>query len=270
MGRALVVETSRRVMQSTNSSDNLTPAGPDSQFLGRLVHELRSPAHAISCFLDIYEKSTRDLKLPEDASEAIGIIERSSGDLRLLLRSLSRYAHSFDAKQIQSLSLANLVNSAWLEVQRKHADVEGARLVTDGIDIEIMADELAFANALHCIFDNTLRYRSQDRQLQVDVRADRSGQLIRLSIEDNGIGIQSEFLHKCYQPFGRLHARHLYPGAGLGIPTATNCLQHVHGQLRIESTFGSGTMVHMEFNPAVAVPNEHCASLPSDSSHDES
>ncbi len=52
------------------------------RFLQRLVHEVRSPAHAIHISLSILIDSLKDADLPSDAEEALKMLSGSSDELR--------------------------------------------------------------------------------------------------------------------------------------------------------------------------------------------
>lgn len=63
-------------------------------------------------------------------------------------------------------------------------------------------------------------------------------------MQDNGIGIESEYLDKIFQIFERLHSKDDYPGTGIGLSTCKKIVEGHRGHIWIESELGVGTTVY--------------------------
>ena len=57
---------------------------------------------------------------------------------------------------------------------------------------------------------------------------------------DNGIGFDPSEGSKLFQPFKRLHARHQYEGAGIGLAICEKIVLRHHGQITATGTPGEG------------------------------
>lgn len=215
------------------------------RFLPRLVHELRSPSHSLSCYLDLFRDASQGIALPAEAQEALTVLGNSTEELRHFLRSLSRYAHAFDPKQCRSLPVQAHVERMW-EKACQTLGTQGELHCSLG-DTTLIGDDFAFGFALLSLFENALKFRSPQRAPRVEVKGLQTGDRTLLTVSDNGIGIDPRFHTKCLQPFERLHPRREYSGAGLGLPTAVACIEHMCGKLSFESDGESGTTVHLAF-----------------------
>lgn len=63
----------------------------------------------------------------------------------------------------------------------------------------------------------------------------------RITIKDNGIGIDEEFKDKAFELFSKLHAREEYPGTGAGLTICRKIVQNHNGFIELFSEPGKGT-----------------------------
>ncbi len=76
--------------------------------------------------------------------------------------------------------------------------------------------------------------------------AKEKGQAIALSavsivVEDNGIGFESRYNDKIFQPFQRLHGRNTYEGTGMGLAITRKIVERHSGSITAQSELGVGT-----------------------------
>jgi K+-sensing histidine kinase KdpD len=64
-----------------------------------------------------------------------------------------------------------------------------------------------------------------------------SGEYVKISIRDQGVGIQSEYLKKIFDPYFSTKQK----GSGLGLAVAYSIVTKHDGQLTVESSLGQGT-----------------------------
>lgn len=65
------------------------------------------------------------------------------------------------------------------------------------------------------------------------------------TIQDNGIGMNPEFLPHIFEPFEREKNSSVrrIGGSGLGMTITKNLVEMMHGTISVESTVGKGTIV---------------------------
>ncbi|MGV3459375.1 MAG: PAS domain-containing sensor histidine kinase [Flavobacterium sp.] len=62
-----------------------------------------------------------------------------------------------------------------------------------------------------------------------------------VSVEDNGIGIDEQYLKQIFDVFKRLHGRDEYSGSGIGLAICRRIVNNHKGAIYVESTPGEGT-----------------------------
>lgn len=69
------------------------------------------------------------------------------------------------------------------------------------------------------------------------------GRYVRLSVSDNGRGMDPEIADRVFEPF--FSTKPLHEARGLGLAEVARVLRQHHGAVRIESAIGKGTTVHL-------------------------
>lgn len=220
-------------------------SGVSKRFMQRLVHEVRSPAHGIHITLRMLEDSLNQVDLTDEAREALALLVSSSEEMRASMRSLARYVHTMDSVQVDKLDAAARVTEVWTKLTATEDDAPEFENQIDRVTLQ--GDDRLFDLALECILENSIKFQALDRPSKVIVTSEVTDDSLVLRFADNGIGIEAEYMDKCFEDFERLFPRSVYPGAGLGISTIQRSIAHLDGEFSIESTPGVGTTVALRF-----------------------
>lgn len=209
------------------------------EFAHTAAHDLRAPLRAIKSFLQLIEMK-REGELAEKEQKYFEFINTNVDTMNQLIVDLLDYAKS-DSKidEKESIDL-----NAFLE-QIFHNLVEHHHSSNSNLVIKLLPTIYSSKLALHMIFynliDNALKYRSQDRALEVKISCKSDLFHYYFEVEDNGIGIASEYYESIFKPFKRLHTKSEYPGSGLGLATVKKMIQKLGGAISIKSSLGMGT-----------------------------
>lgn len=135
----------------------------------------------------------------------------------------------------------NVVNTFKLKVEQY-----GGTLTADldAMDAIVNVDQMHFTNVIFNLLDNAVKYRSEERPLNLRVTtADQGDTNLRITIEDNGIGIRKDDLKKIFEKFYRVSTgnRHDVKGFGLGLAYVHKLVNDMGGTISVESEFNSGT-----------------------------
>jgi light-regulated signal transduction histidine kinase (bacteriophytochrome) len=90
------------------------------------------------------------------------------------------------------------------------------------------------------LIGNAIRYRSKAPP-QIHVAAQRHEGGWIFSIQDNGIGIDSQYKEQIFDLFKRLHSVAAYPGTGMGLGICKRIVERAGGRIWVESQPGRGS-----------------------------
>ena len=89
------------------------------------------------------------------------------------------------------------------------------------------------------ILDNSLKYTQEGGRIKISAQSKKEEILI--SVEDTGIGIPEDDLHKVKEKFYKVSTS--YSGNGLGLAICDEIVRLHNGRMEISSIFGKGTRV---------------------------
>lgn len=215
-------------------------------------HDLRAPVRAMQGFARV---------LMEDYGKQLDEIGRDylerivSGACRMdnLIQDLliySRLGHT--ELSLGPVSLKQLLQ----EITRSLASEIESRKATLSIseDLpEVVGNKMALGQALENLISNGMKFVAASVTPKVHVHAQTIGTIVRLWIEDNGIGIPAEHHSRVFRVFERLHTTDTYPGTGIGLAIVRKGIERMNGRVGLESEPGSGSKFWIEL-PAATAP----------------
>ena len=109
---------------------------------------------------------------------------------------------------------------------------------TQSASLDIVA---LLSQLVHNLADNAFKYSSPGTR--VNVRAERQGHELVISVRDHGGGILKEDQPAIFEPFFRSTAarRSGVPGVGLGLPIVQRITQSLQGRIEFDSVPGEGS-----------------------------
>jgi two-component system phosphate regulon sensor histidine kinase PhoR len=130
------------------------------------------------------------------------------------------------------------VKNIRLQVDKKHGEIELALNAEEPI---ISIDEIHLYNIVNNLLDNAIKY-SVD-QPQINVLTENSNDGIRISVEDNGVGISKDAREKVFDKFFRVTSGNIHnvKGFGLGLSYVKAIVLAFGGNISLESEPGKGS-----------------------------
>ena len=135
-----------------------------------------------------------------------------------------------------------------LDSQQALADKTNIKIINK-IDknLSLKSDKDSFTTIFSNLINNAIKY-SKPSGL-VEIKAIENKNAIIISISDNGVGIEKQYLEKVFNRFYRTpKARANSKGTGLGLALVKQLTVRMNAEVDIDSKIGKGTTVFVTFN----------------------
>ena len=210
-------------------------------------HDLQEPVRLVQTYTQVLERELRE-DLPEGARDSLSIIRQGTGQLRHLVKGLTDFSHSAHARSGFTAVDCRAV------VDKAISDCGPAAAAAD-FQIDPLPQVFGDAPTLHILFENlisnAIKFRRKDVPAQIRITGTAEDGGWRIDVADNGIGIDPADLATITRPFSRVYPRSDFPGAGLGLASASKAAAVHGGRLWLDSVPGQGTIAHV-WLPALA------------------
>ena len=120
-------------------------------------------------------------------------------------------------------------------------------------DVWVCAYPQVLTQAMFNLISNGLKFCSQSSQPVVRIWTEEHDGRVRISINDNGIGIAPQHQERIWNVFERLHNREEYPGSGIGLAIVKRAIVRMQGNYGVDSEVGKGSTFWIEL-PYAASP----------------
>ncbi|WP_249730642.1 ATP-binding protein [Paenibacillus sp. J2TS4] len=231
------------------------------EFLAMVAHELRNPLHGIiniSQSVSDREKGTLKERSAQDL-ELLSIVGRRMSLMLDDLLDLARLRESRLSLQPVRVSVHN-VAEAVMDILRYMTEGKPIQLV-NRIPSHfplVIADENRLTQILFNLLHNAVKY-SQARE--VSVYASIEDNWARISVVDNGIGMDNELMSKIFEPYEQASTPSTGSGFGLGLSICKLLVELHGGTLEVSSKLNQGSI--FTFTLEVSVSSSQPEVIPS-------
>ncbi|UYZ64730.1 HAMP domain-containing sensor histidine kinase [Hymenobacter weizhouensis] len=216
-----------------------------SNFLATVSHELKTPLSSININLRLLQ----DERLPAEERQRVAAsirqevqrLQRMVGELLDVARLDAGAGIQLD---LRPTDLAEVVRFATATV-RAQLDDKRIRLALElpATLPAVRADVEKTTWVLINLLANAIRYSPPEEFLTV--RADATGGVVQVSVQDRGPGIAAEHHDRIFQRFAQVPGPAGYRGgSGLGLSIAREFITTQGGRLWVESELGAGSTFH--------------------------
>ena len=216
------------------------------QFAYVASHDLQEPLRKIRAFGALLADEKRE-SLDDEGQQYIDFMTDAAARMQTLvsdLLALSRVTTA--AHPFEDLSLAEVFDTVLSDLSVRLEEAGGQVEVSATPTIE--ADRTQMEQLFRNLIGNALKFCRPGVPPQVTVEVAAQAQPIdavpgpahAIVVTDNGIGFESSQGSKLFQPFKRLHARHQYEGAGIGLAICEKIVLRHHGRITASGTPGAG------------------------------
>ncbi|MFN6570433.1 ATP-binding protein [Dendronalium sp. ChiSLP03b] len=221
-------------------------------FAYSISHDLQEPLRAMRGFATILLEEY-DTALNSVGQDLLYRIASSVDRMDNLLVDLLAYSRlSRVDLPLQPINLNLLVRQVLTQLEPSLEEKQAQVTVAEPL-LEVVGNYRTVEQIVTNLLTNSIKFVPAGVQPQVHVwseRRDASGALrersVRLWVEDNGIGIQSQHYERIFGVFERLHSIEAYPGTGIGLAIVRKGIERMGGQVGMESEVGRGSRFWIE------------------------
>jgi signal transduction histidine kinase len=204
------------------------------QFASVTSHDLQAPLTTISMYAELLERR------PDMAEELINGIRGATTQARTLIRDLLEYSRAGRGElSVEPLAVETVVTQA-VEALAGAIESTGARVQVGSLPV-VLADRSNLCRVFQNLIGNAVKFTRGDDP-SVSVEAEPEGAMWRISVRDNGIGMDPASSARIFEPFRRLHGEEDYPGTGIGLAVCERIVEQHGGRIWVSSTPGEGSV----------------------------
>lgn len=219
------------------------------QFVTDISHEIKTPISVIRANSETLS-STGAIKDQNLADKFLKSILNNSEKLSEMLDDLLELEKIEFGGLVLKMKKFNVKGQIQLilDSQQALADKNNIKIINDiDMNLSLKADKDSFTTIFSNLINNAIKY-SQPSGL-VQIKAIENKNAIIISISDNGVGIEKQYLEKVFNRFYRTpKARANSKGTGLGLSLVKQLTVRMNADVDIDSKIGKGTTIFVTFN----------------------
>jgi len=221
-----------------------------------IAHDMRAPLRGMHGFAQILLEDHAS-QLDETGKGFLDRIVSSASRMDSLIREVLNYTRVMRAETpLSPVDLQRLVQdmlASYAHLQPANAEIE-----IEGTLPRVMGHEAFLTQCMSNLLGNAVKFVRPGVKPKVKIwsepRADNSNRatpaIVRIWIEDNGIGIPEKDRERVFRMFDRLHPAEEFEGTGIGLTIARKAAERMGGKIGFESEVDRGTRFWIELQLA--------------------
>ena len=217
-----------------------------SDFLANMSHEIRTPINAIMGMNEMVLRESADDNIKEYAAN----IDSASRTLLSLINDILDFS-KIEAGKMEiipapydtGIFFRDVVNMIRVKADQKQLDFQVE--IDPMLPSVLRGDEVRNRQVIVNILNNAVKYTKQGMvKLLVEGAREKHTVILKIQVEDSGIGIKKEDIDKLFDGFQRLdlNQNRSIEGTGLGLAITHNLIERMNGQIEVSSEYGKGSV----------------------------
>jgi signal transduction histidine kinase len=221
-------------------------------FVYSIAHDLRAPLRAMQGFSELLMEEAGQT-LSDAGKGYANRISKSAQFMDALLCDLLAFSRVSQRRvELQAVSLESVVTAVTSRLQATIHE-KNARVECPGPWPNVLAHESTLSQVVFNLASNALKFSRPGVPPLVWLRTEERAQLIRVWVEDNGVGIAPAHQEQIFRLFTRLNGEK-YPGTGIGLAIVQKGVERMGGSVGVESEPQHGSHFWFELRKADLVP----------------
>jgi two-component system sensor histidine kinase VicK len=215
-----------------------------NDFIAMVSHELKTPLTSLKVYvqlLNMKAKTSGDLFTVKSLGKVEGQVNKMNNMIRSFL-DLSRLEAGKIYLEFEEFTMDKLITEVVEEVSL--TDKSHTILFSTCKPLPVFADREKISQVINNLLGNAIKYSRPNTM--VTIRCEQVGEMVQVSIEDEGIGIAKADQPKLFSRFYRIQNQELktVSGFGIGLYLSAEIIQLHEGKIWIESDEGQGAIFY--------------------------
>ena len=203
------------------------------EFIFHLSHDLRTPLTPLVALLPILEKKEKNSKVREN----IKLLNHKVNTLKNLVEKTLKFEKIYSSSEVLNLADINLRKEIEVCIQNQKNILNKKNInIKNKVNnnIVVKADKLYIYELFNNLLSNAIKNTIDKGMITVDAKKEKD--FVKISVEDNGVGIKNEQLEQIFEEFFKTDiSRHDLDSSGLGLSICKQIVEKHGGQIWAES-----------------------------------
>jgi signal transduction histidine kinase len=216
-----------------------------TDFVSTISHELSTPLNGILGLTEVLLNPDTGGPLTDDQRRYLQMIQSAGEELSEIVSqvlNLTRFQSQHGALEVKKVEL----NKVAQDLARDFQGILEERGIALRLDLSpkqlVYGDEGQIRQLLQNLLENAVKFSDSTLGREIILRAQKQGEMLRVCISDQGIGIAEKDQEIIFEDFRQVEGgvERSYGGTGLGLAVAKKIVELHGGRIWVESKKGEG------------------------------
>lgn len=216
-----------------------------SYFISNITHELITPITVITSVMQLTKSNKHDEDFILKVNNAKIIDDNCNRLLRLInnIIDIDKYKYGNIALNLEKVNIVELSESVVTSIL-PYVKARNLEIIFDTTEEEIMMniDCNKIERVLLNLLSNAIKFSNKGGTIRVNLI--KNNDILRIEVEDNGIGIKEDNLHKIFDKFVQLDSTmtRKNEGSGIGLSIVKSFVELHNGNISVVSKINEGSI----------------------------
>ncbi len=219
-----------------------------SYFISNITHELITPITVITSVMQLTKSNKyEDFILKENSAKIID--DNCNRLLRLInnIIDIDKYTYGNMTLNLEKVNIVELSESVVMSIL-PYVETRNLEVIFDTTEEEIIMniDCDKIERVLLNLLSNAIKFSKKEGTIKVNLI--KNNDILRIEVEDNGIGIKDDNLHKIFDKFVQLDSTmtRKNEGSGIGLSIVKSFVELHNGNISVESKINEGSIFKVD------------------------
>ena len=210
-----------------------------------ITHDLRQPLINIKSFSDLLSNSlSKSDMLSKKQENMLFFIQDSAHRMDRLINGMLDYAKIGGEEKREEFYLDEIIEASKQNLFKQISE-SSAHISYVGCHLLYTGAYVKFVQLFQNLLSNSIKFAQEGVAPKIIIEAELNESTLTLKFQDNGIGIQPEYLPYIFDILYKRHPSTQTNGYGIGLAACKKIVESYHGEIWVESSPGQGSIFYI-------------------------